>query len=161
MEGASAWLATSDDGVLMALQTTGLDPESAYTVWWVVFNRPEACTTHRSGPVRCGEKDLLERPETEASALFAAGNVVAGGGAASFGAYLAKGDTAGCQQELPCGEGLTNPGGAEIHLVVRSHGPTHPDVVEEQTTTFNGGCRPGEPNEGQCRNIQAAAFGTH
>lgn len=155
--GASSWLTTEEAGALMAIHTTELEAGDAYTVWWVVFNRPDRCTTHPSGPIRCGPDDL-SRPEPEASALFGAGGVVAGRGDAFFGAHLPVRDTSGCQPELPCREGLTNPNEAEIHLVVRSHGPAIPGHVDGQITTFNGGCNPGEANEGQCRNVQASMF---
>lgn len=155
--GASSWLARDDGGALMAMHTTGLEAGSAYTVWWVVFNRPEGCTTRPAKPVRCGPGDL-ESPLAEASALFAAGGVAAGRGDAFFGGRLPVRDTSGCQPELPCREGLTNPQGAEIHLVVRSHGPAVPEHVDVQMTTFDGGCHPGDANEGQCRNVQASAF---
>lgn len=155
--GASSWLARDDGGVLMAMHTAGLEAGTAYSVWWVVFNRPEACLARPTEAVRCGEADLV-RPAAEASALFAAGGVAAGRGDGFFGGRLTVGDLRGCQAELPCRAGLTNPAGAEVHLVVRSHGPVIPDRVDAQITTFNGGCHAGEPNEGQCRNVQASAF---
>lgn len=56
------------------------------------------------------------------------------------------------------GRGLTNPTQAEIHAVVRTHGPVIPGMVDEQIHTFNGGCDPGQPNEGQCQDLQFTAF---
>ena len=38
------------------------------------------------------------------------------------------------------GDGLTNPEGAEIHLVLRYHGPKIQGHVDEQIHTFAGGC---------------------
>jgi hypothetical protein len=48
---------------------------------------------------------------------------------------------------------LLNAKRAEIHLVVRSHGPASADpaVLQQQLTTFNGGCPPNT-----CMNVQAA-----
>jgi hypothetical protein len=40
------------------LAVTALQPGDAFTLWWVVFNAPEACT-HGEGGLRCGEGDLL------------------------------------------------------------------------------------------------------
>jgi len=61
--------------------------------------------------------------------------------------------------------GLTNPQGAEVHLVLRSHGPRIPGQVAEQRTTFAGGCEffldPGATHElepGQCSDLQFAVF---
>lgn len=47
----SSTLTRSDDSVSIKLKTTDLTP-GAYTMWWVVFNNPEACV---NGPGHCGE----------------------------------------------------------------------------------------------------------
>jgi hypothetical protein len=43
---------------------------------------------------------------------------------------------------------------SEIHLVLRSHGPAmvdNPQVLQEQLSSFNGGCPPNT-----CGNLQAS-----
>lgn len=160
VDEASAWLHRDDTGVLMALRTTGLEAGAAYTVWWVVFNNPEACVAAPDETVRCGADDV-ERPETEPSILHAAGAVPAGRGDAYFGARLPVRDTSGCQAEPhPCGKGLTKPMDAEIHLVVRSHGPADPDQVDAQLSTLHAGCeeRGEEMDLERCPLVQGAAF---
>lgn len=151
--GAWARLVTNDSGASATIHTRQLEADAAYTVWWVVFNNPAACTKNPSGPILCGASDL-GTASVQASVLYATGHVVGNDGAASFGAHLAVGDTDGAL----FGPGLTNPAGAEIHLIVRTHGPAVPGYVDEQIGTFNGGCNAGEPNEGLCMNKQAAPF---
>jgi hypothetical protein len=42
--GGAATLFRSKQEVDVRIATSGLDMNAAYTVWWVVFNRPAACT---------------------------------------------------------------------------------------------------------------------
>jgi hypothetical protein len=67
---------------------------------------------------------------------FAAGHVVSPSGKGNFGGYVSVGDPTG----FFIGTGLWDPRGAEVHLVVRSHGQPIPGRVKEQISTFEGGC---------------------
>jgi hypothetical protein len=128
-------LVRTPDGVSMNLQTTGLEPGAAYTVWWVVFNNPGSC---RDG---CGEDDL-GNSNVQATVLWATGHVIGDNGVGNFAAYLAEGDTSDVGPfGLPGDDmGLIDSTQAEIHLVVRTHGPPIPGRVKEQISTFEGGC---------------------
>lgn len=132
-------LVRNDSGVAMSLHTSGLTPGHAVTVWWVLFNNPDECTT--GVPFRCGEPDLFD-PDVEASVLAATGHVIGASGSANFGAYLAEGDASECAfgADFLCGDGLQDARVADVHLVVRDHGPAIPGVVPEQIHTFGGGC---------------------
>jgi hypothetical protein len=44
VEGASSTLIHGSDYVAITLTTEGLTPDAPYTLWWVVFNEPGACT---------------------------------------------------------------------------------------------------------------------
>lgn len=159
--GAASSLVTFDEGASMSLTTTGLTPGHAVTIWWVVFNYPEHCA-HGEAPMRCGEGDLLIAggdEGVEGTVLAATGHVIGPAGSGHFDAYLATGDTAGV---VGAGPGLTNPLGAEIHFVVRDHGPVQPGLLGEQLQTFGGGCNnapdgPGEPGNFACADLQFAA----
>lgn len=134
-------LLRTHDGIRMTLKTTDLDPRATYTVWWVIFNNPEACALEGVG--HCVEDDLFN-PETGPSILYAAGNVVSPNGKGNFAGSLKTGDLSGCQPpwdglEL-CANGLEDPDGAEVHLVVRTHGERVPGKVNEQIGTFAGAC---------------------
>jgi hypothetical protein len=150
--GSAATLVTNPSGATLSLRTAELEP-GAYTIWWVVFNHAEHCTDRFDEGFECGPGDLFA-PGVNASVLFAAGNVIGGSGRAGFGARLRTGDDSAAL----FGPGLTRPTQAEIHAVVRTHGPVIPGMVDEQIHTFNGGCDPGQPNEGHCQDLQFTAF---
>lgn len=129
VKGSSATLWRGDNHVSMRLHTRQLDPEHAYTTWWVVFNNPEACVDDP-----CGMQDFLN-PLTDARLKWADGEVVGSNGIATFASTLKTTDSGA---EFSQGQALTNPAGAEIHIVVRDHGESEKD--SDQTTTLNGGC---------------------
>ncbi len=134
-------LVRTDAGVSATIDDFQLVAGDAYSVWWVIFNDPEYCSDGV-----CGEDDIFDEDGnvvlTEAadiSALNATGGVASAAGTASFSASLPKGDT-GSYQVL-FGGGLVDPMGAEIHLIVRTHGPALTgDALEGQLTTFGGSC---------------------
>lgn len=152
--GAWSALVRNDNGVAMTFHTSGLAPGSATTVWWVIFNNPELCTHGELG-LRCGEGDLPPfggDPVVQASVVWATGHVIGGDGIGDFGAYLGEGDTEGAL----FGPGLIDSRKADVHLIARTHGDAIPGLIPEQISTLNGGCLAGEPNVGQCGNVQAS-----
>lgn len=160
IRGGNSILKTAPSGASIFLHTTKLKPSSAITLWWVVFNHPENCT-HPEGKFRCGPGDLEVfggDPAVESSVLYADGHVVRSNGDIDFQAFLPK-------NTIPpgtlFGPGLTNPLGADIHFVVRSHGLILPYIVKEQIITFGGGCNnapngTGIPGPNTCVDMQFA-----
>jgi hypothetical protein len=147
-----AWsaLVRTDTGIAATLHTSGLAPGSAATLWWVVFNHPAYCSQGLAGQA-CGAGDLAN-PLVQASVQFASGHAIGGEGVGDYGAYLSEGDTSGCAADvLPC-SGLIDSREAVVHLIVRSHGQALPGAIDEQISSFNGGCNP------SCMNVQAAVF---
>ncbi|MGH7447572.1 MAG: hypothetical protein ACRELT_08425 [Longimicrobiales bacterium] len=131
-------LVRRSDGVSFNVRTTQLEPGTATTVWVVVFNRPQACAG-----TPCMEPDLFN-PDTEADVMYGAGHVIGGAGRATFAGSRRVGDASGsifAPLGLPA-PGLQDAQSAEIHLVVRSHGPTIPGLVSDMIHSFNGGCQP-------------------
>lgn len=115
-------LVRSDRGLRAVLRTGGLVAGDAYTVWFIVFNNPAACDG------ACDGADLTN-PAVGGVSTLGAGKVV-------------RGERSTFVMRMPVGSELTNPHGAEIHFVVRTHGPALPGQADEQTTTLNGGCPP-------------------
>lgn len=150
-----------EDGISATLDTTGLVPGHAVTMWWVVFNQPDLCT-NGAGGLRCGEPDLLIMGGDEAiegTVLFAAGHIVGPDGAGHYGSALATGDTSGVMVDGP---GLTNPLGADVHLVLRDHGPMQAGLFDDALGTYGGGCLEapegtGELGDFACLEVQFAA----
>lgn len=144
----SSTLVRTDRGVSAALATTGLTPGHVVTLWWVVFNDPDGCQAGIPGLSRCGPDDV-HAGRGGPSPNHAAGRIVDEDGTAGFGAHLRVGDTS----RALAGPGLVAPRGAEVILIVKTHGPKIPGLVADQLRTFAGGCAdqsdapPGTPPE--------------
>jgi hypothetical protein len=101
-------LTRTASGISFSLETSGLAPGHAVTVWWMVAN-----------------------PDGGVAVLYAAGHVIDDSGTAEFGGYLQVGDSDGA---LPMGTDTTleDALGAMVFLVVRDHGPAKPGMVTAQ-----------------------------
>ncbi len=167
VEGATATLRTDEKGARVKLNTGGLTPGDAVTLWWIIFNNPENCEGYPDSA--CTLNDLLGNPAGVGSEVtYADGNFVNQNGKIFFDGYLAKGET-------PIlgwfGNGFTNPEGAEIHVVVHSHGQVIDGLASEMISTFRAGCADddfineshpaygnGTPGPNQCVDLQFAVF---
>lgn len=144
--GGGGVLKRAKQEVWARLSTSGLDADAAYSVWWVIFNRPRHCST-----APCSVEDL-ENEAVGGAVFYADGFVTGADGTANVTAHLKAG-------LLPIGTDMLIPGvlrkgngfRAEIHLVIRTHGPITPGSVGQQTTTFDAEC-------GVCVDQQAAVF---
>jgi len=130
VDDASSKLVRTKKTITMTIHTNSLLPGGAYTNWWVLFNRPSACAAN---PCSLGD---LGTPAVGASVVFATGHVVGGNGVGNFAAYITEGDTSGAL----FGPGLLDARGAEVHWIVRSHGPAIPALIHEQISTVGGAC---------------------
>lgn len=145
----------------------------AVTLWIIIFNNPGECAT----PYACGDDADFGNPDVMPDALYGAGNIVDSSEVVSFGFHRKGGDNSGSIADLfgmPTDDGepfgLRNPRGAEIHYVVRLHGPMIPMEMPGQIKTYGGGCVDNAPygygppaNEGQlylgwgqCQDVQFA-----
>lgn len=163
-DGAS--LVRTDSGVSMRVSTTvggqlfdlfagplGVDWEvgDATTNWFVVFNAPGECTDGA-----CGEDDVQAAAtgannDPEVGVHFATGHVV-GSSRSSFAASLGEGDVSGLVFGYPLVDALT----AEVHIVIRSHGPAAnlvPGELGGALGTIDVGCA-----INTCGDAQAAEF---
>jgi hypothetical protein len=124
------------DEIEFKLKTKGLVPGDAYTLWLVVVNNPTACST-----VPCAAPDIIGNAATDSQVRFADGRVAGGSGKATFRGEAKRGPLSGW---LP-GRALKDPFGAEIHLVVNSHGPKLPAFMPGMIRTYRGGCSDSSP----------------
>lgn len=171
VEGAEAVLTRMEHGISMSLDAVGLRPDEAYTIWWLIFDAPSNCSDGV-----CGINDVylmdsngdfildgnglrqLNRASNEAaqmSALWAAGSIAYRNGTAHFEGHLPIGDTTG---DVWFGHGLSNPMGADIHLIIREHGQAVPSMLQNQLYRFDGGACPNPVNQEPCKNIEYAIF---
>lgn len=170
VEDAEAVLVRMHHGLSMTIHTTGLEPGHVYTIWWVIFNQPENCSDGVCGPNDVflmddeGQfiltDDGLRQPNvagiemTQSSVLRATGNIGYENGTSVFKAHLPIGDTT---DDMDFGPALLDSMGSEVHLIIRSHGPIIPELLNEQLMTAWGGC-PDPYDRSPCEDIQIAIF---
>lgn len=164
-EAGKASLKRNGSGVTMNIKTAiggelddfgtplGVDWESgdATTVWFVVFNDPSQCIQ-----ASCGEVDVVDAflggdNLAKVGVHFGAGHV-ANGSKFNAAARLNVGDMSG----VLFGVGLMDARAAEIHLVVRSHGPASTltgQELAEALHSVDGGC-----DTNTCGDAQFAVF---
>ena len=131
----------NSSGITVNYKTTGLTPGYAYTIWWVIWNNPQECSI----PGECNDPDFGNAEAVGVDVLYAAGHVVGKSGVGNFSGRLNAGDDSKSINALfglPAAGGLQsgNTYSAEVHLVLRSHGPAIPGEVNEQISGYLGGC---------------------
>ena len=160
----SSRLVRTDRGLSAKLETSALTPGDVVTLWWVVFNDPSGCEAGIPQVSRCGREDA-HAGRGGVSPMHAAGGIVDEDGTVEFGAHARVGDTS----RALTGPGLVDPRGAEVILVIKSHGPKIPHLVSDQMHTFAGGCADqsdappgtppellGEPGPNDCAELQVS-----
>lgn len=147
-----------------SIHVTDLNPNSAFTIWAAVFNRPEGCTTNPAGPVHCSAADFVPVPNPAKSSGFNVGAFVTDdSGTANVNFHIRAGtppdgtsvlwgvggiNDNGVRPGLDAGNGF----GAEVHVVIRAHGAINAMNIAAQLSQFNGGCNP------TCGNVQVSPF---
>lgn len=161
--GGQSVLTRTEGMVLITVEAASLRAGDAFTLWWIVFNDPAAC----SAP-GCGEDDIVNEDGSlnEAGIMaagigigHATGNLARADGTTEFGGRLIRNDDSGAHQiVVPAGLGdanvlMTASGlDAEVHVVVQSHGRAREgNRLLRQLTSFQAACNP------RCRDIQFAA----
>jgi hypothetical protein len=115
-KAGTSTLTRTNSGISLSLETTGLEPGHAVTIWWMVAN-----------------------PDGGVAVLYAAGHVIDDSGTAQFGGSLKVDDSDGWV--MGSDTSLEDALHATVTLVVRDHGPADPDTVNQQIHTF-GACNP-------------------
>jgi hypothetical protein len=134
-------LVRTDAGVSFSYHTSGLTPGHVVTVWLVVFNNPEHCSTRPC----TGPADVF-KAGVQGDFLYGGGHVIGGDGRGNFGGHLPVGDASGSgliEIGMPdLAVGLLNSRKAEIQLALHSHGPAGSgQVLKAQLSSFVGGCQ--------------------
>ncbi len=126
----SADLVRNNNGITCVIHTSGLVPGDAYSVWWVI-------------------------PD-EALVFNATGGLAGGDGTATFAGHASTGPVGPADGSvvLSNGDGLFDqPRTDTVTVVIRHHGPPIPEMINQQTGSFNAGC-----GAGGCKNVQVATF---
>ena len=149
--GGAGILSRTRDRLWVTIATSGLDPDAAYTVWWVIFENPENCA---GGPGACADTDL-GNAAVAGSAFLATGFVTGADGTATVSAHHEGYNMIPGGTDVLLGNGLSRGNGfhAEVHMVVRSHGAIVPGNVAAQISTIDGAC-----DVNTCADQQAIVF---
>lgn len=121
LSGGASTLVRAEDGLSFDLSSTGLRRIAPYTVWWVAFNPDNQCVSSED-PCSCSAAAL--RPGLD-SVFYATGAMSDRLGSVNFAGNINYGEVPTGIDQVPFG-GLFGTGilpGAEIHFVIRDHGP--------------------------------------
>lgn len=148
--GATILIRDLKDRVITATVTSAaLTPHYAYSIWWVVFNRPQFCAV----PYECGSGDL-GNDQVKGSVFWGGGLLADAGGYGNTQLELREGRV---DRELfgPMNDhGLRNLKRAEVHLVLRTHEDAGvAGTVAKQIGTANEACPLTDMGEPDCRNV--------
>lgn len=132
INGATATVVSMEEGIAVHLVTSNLEENHAYTLWVAMINNPQDCSVRPCpGPETLNNSDLLQTQVILGdSMLYRSGDPM------EFAAFVPAGDINSGWFE----NGLTNPTGAEIHLVLMDHGELIADMALEMLNTTRGGC---------------------
>lgn len=141
--GSTSLIRDFNNNIVTANVTNNdLEPGWAYSMWWVVFNRPWHCAVRWE----CASSDLEINggdPRVRASVFYAGGFLSDGNGDASTTIVLVPGKTRRELFAMSKPFGLRRLREAEIHLVIRSHGIAGMwGDVSTQIGTANEACPP-------------------
>lgn len=157
--GVSKLIRTSN-GIIPIFITSELEENTATTLWVIAWNNPENCAADI-----CRMGDIFN-PAVAGEALAGGGKVVRSSRLDVRATYIRKGDTSDSVNPFLLGVpavGINNTLGAEVILVIRTHGPVIPELLDDQLNTYNGGCRfdflppipqLGAPGPNFCQDIQ-------
>ncbi len=143
IDGAVSKVVRTGAGINIKLRTSELSPGDAYTLLVAVFNDPESCSEPLNPLRKCTSGDLLGNL-AENDVIFVAGHVAGGSGRGTFAGHVANGDNSGSIMTPFLGgapaAGLLDPMGAELHILLFSHGQKLPEFMPSMIQTFAGGC---------------------
>ena len=142
VEGASLNVVRRNDLTTVAFTTSGLPANHIVVLEAQIFNEPTNCK-HGSGAVRCGVDDLAD-PEVKGSVVFLAGVWLRTSTTATLKGQLKTDDAS----HAVLGDGLANPHGADLRLVLVDHGAPLSQFTQAQLTTLAGGCSDAPPGYG-------------
>jgi len=155
--------------------------ERVVTMWWVLFNKPSACSTNPAGPVKYGVPDIMGNAGGGTNApniaiINASGGISDSTGFLRLAAALYK--TNSCALDVEADNGQYVWGGppplydgssfgycpaerevTEVHIVIRDHGPVTENKIKQLTTFTDPSCSQAEAGGSNlCVDIGAVGF---
>ena len=143
IEGTWSKLIRTDHEVSAQVSTSELEPGGIYTLWWVFFNNPGACSPTMDDPTVsvCGEDDIFNadgdldpNPLARITVLWASGGMADEDGNIYLSAVMSEGEAPG---SVLFGSGvLEDARKTEVHLVVRTHSQPDLSRLYDQLSMF-------------------------
>lgn len=125
------------------IDTSGLDPETPYTLWAVAFNRPQYCAT-----TPCSAADAPftpgHDPRVQVSPMYVTGGYSGTDGTLRLEGRLFRAKNGVKPTQTLFGPGLLNTQRGELHFILRGHGP-NPGDPALAFGSYNGGCSDDNP----------------
>jgi hypothetical protein len=156
-ERGTATLVRTRSGVTIDLTTSGLEPGTVITLWWVLWNNPDGCV--RDTTFFCNDVQDLITGQADFIGPGAHGIVDEDGGLTIAG-HIKEGDIEGSLLPLFELEPIGFVGEAqeiEVHFLLRRHPSVSeltPGQVDDALHSFTGGCAVGSG----CEDLQAGIF---
>jgi hypothetical protein len=147
-------LVRKNNWVDVEIKTSGLDPSTPYTLWGAVFNQPQYCA---ASP--CGEGDLPispgHDPRVAASVVYVSGGFSGADGTLRLEGRLDRARNGVKPTQTLFGPGLLNGASAEVHFVLRGHGPGAGDPLLA-IGSYDAGCTDTNPCTDQQATVHVA-----
>lgn len=140
VDGAFARIVRNRNGISYQIHAAELHPGNAYSLWLVVINNPDACAA-----TPCSAGDIITNAATDAQVTLGGTGTVSG--AAGMGT-LAGSAKVGPLSGWLDGRSLSDPFGAEVHLVINDHGPVLTGFMPGMITSYRAGCSDDSPFPG-------------
>ena len=132
-------LVRDSDSIAATIRARGATPGDVVTLWLIVFNNPEACSTDP-----CSVPADVFNADTAADFYWADGAAVGNNGRVRLSGSLQTGDithSGKAETGLADAVALSDPRRAEVVVALHSHGPAQEGAaLEAQLGSFTGGC---------------------
>lgn len=157
-ETGTATLVRTKSGITIDLTTSGLEPGTVITMWWILWNNPDGCI--RDMTFFCNDGQDLIAGEADFIGPGAHG-IVDEDGNLPIAGHIREGD--GVEDSLLPLFGLEPIGftgeaqDIEVHFLIRRHptvGELTPGQVDDALNSFLGGCAA----DSGCEDLQAGIF---
>lgn len=146
-----SFIKRTENKVCINANVKGLDGE-AYSGWVFIFNDPENCDSgiDEIGSM-CSQTDLAN-PNVSATGMWGLGLIAGDKERAYIDKCFEIGETTHFVMGAGDKLGLTDPMNAEVHILLRNHGPAafeDSELLGKQLNSYRGGCNmPGNEMEG-------------
>lgn len=133
---STAVLLRRSDSIFVNVTTKHLNPNEPTTLWFCGLNDPSLCTG------ACGLADLSPSNANSFCQWGGDGKVSSGGGTVHLSNTINENQPSGSGPAQVLFGAFTDAENADVIFILMQHGPIIPDRLDEQLSTYFGGCPP-------------------